>query len=579
MGSQRDLARLKFFAKAALPDDLIAIASSTDKTRGYNLEAPFSDNLGGHFAGGEWRADATHNMLATVTNGGTRVTDALLTLHYDNGKKKYETQQTIQPGEQMRVNFAALIHNRVPDRKGNVLSADVVSGTYDLQDLSPGPGSLLQGNLALDTTWGHHGAPPPGPTCCAVSVVFNPPAMDLLVNILDAPLEADGVDQCSNIKHNVSGEIDTKWSDNPPIAQVTTETVTAVAPGFTGADGSGLFLEGQGSNCVLKEVQVEAPVTVGPLIKWNNAYITGTTQSAVVGQQIALTTEYTVPPGVIVQSRSWTVAGTTVGGYNATSSSGATVATDFVHDSATFYWVYPSPAQGPFSVTFTLNLSGGAQVSATTSFNVAGPTAVSLFTCGGNVPSGCAHNGPLGTVAIDTGPVLRLGGPASNIGIAFTASATPPSGYANTFSYVQLIKNDPITLTPSNGGAVQVCNPTTQPVVGVFPALDSGYPYSKGTTTSDNPPTATLTNTDKEVTRAFSATMYLMWSSELTGSIPVPLGYVDWQFTADATLTNSQSNTWAVKSGTGSAGSFVASNSFPVWASFAPYTGETCHNQ
>ena len=70
-------------------------------------------------------------------------------VHYDNGQKSYEMQQAIQPGDQMWVNVASLIRNRTPDRKSNVLPADATSGTYDLRDLSPGLGSLMQGNLSL----------------------------------------------------------------------------------------------------------------------------------------------------------------------------------------------------------------------------------------------------------------------------------------------------------------------------------------------------------------------------------------------------------------------------------------------
>ena len=59
----------------------------------------------------------------------------------------------------MWVNFASLIHNRVPDRKGSLLPADLSFGTYDVQDLSPGLGSLLLGNLALDGTFGFQAQP------------------------------------------------------------------------------------------------------------------------------------------------------------------------------------------------------------------------------------------------------------------------------------------------------------------------------------------------------------------------------------------------------------------------------------
>ena len=78
---------------------MIAIASSRDATGRYHVDTRFTGGLGGHFAGGEWRADFNHNQLMAVTNSGQKPTNALLTLHYDNGEKSYEMQQAIQPGD------------------------------------------------------------------------------------------------------------------------------------------------------------------------------------------------------------------------------------------------------------------------------------------------------------------------------------------------------------------------------------------------------------------------------------------------------------------------------------------------
>ena len=122
----------------AQPDDLVAMASSRDASLRYGAETNFVGGVGGHFAGGEWRVDTNRNVIAAVTNIGTKTTDSLLTLHYDEGKQKYELQQTIASGDQMWVNLAQLIRNRVPDRKGNVLPVDLKSVTYDVQDLTAG---------------------------------------------------------------------------------------------------------------------------------------------------------------------------------------------------------------------------------------------------------------------------------------------------------------------------------------------------------------------------------------------------------------------------------------------------------
>jgi hypothetical protein len=84
----------------AAPDDLIAVASSRDATGRHGVEAKFIGGTSGHFAGGEWPADANHNTIAAITNIGSKPAEALLTLHYDGGKQKFELQRTIAPGDQ-----------------------------------------------------------------------------------------------------------------------------------------------------------------------------------------------------------------------------------------------------------------------------------------------------------------------------------------------------------------------------------------------------------------------------------------------------------------------------------------------
>ena len=243
------------------PDDLIATASSYDANGQYGLQTRFSVGLGRHFAGGEWRADAAHNTLATVTNGGSKATSVRLTLHYDNGKQKYEMQQTIQPGGQMWVNFADLIHNRTPDRQGNLLPADLTSATYDVQDLSPGPGSLAPATLAVNNTLGSE-VHPDWPICCgAVYPGWSPVAFDLLPNVID-DAAIDASNSCTGGILDISGDFTSWFSANPAVAQVTTKRVQGVAPGFTTGSAKGAVLEGGGAVCVLREVQVNVPITV-----------------------------------------------------------------------------------------------------------------------------------------------------------------------------------------------------------------------------------------------------------------------------------------------------------------------------
>ena len=240
------------------PNDLVAIAASYDASGKYNLETPFTSNVAGHFAGGEWRADSTHNQIMAVTNTGQKPTNALITLHYDNGEKSYEMQQTIQPGDQMWLNVASLIHNRVPDRKGNVLPADASFGTYDLRDLSPGLGSLMQGSLTLDNTFGFS-AKPPYPACCPnLAPAWEVDEFEVLVNgYYGDPIEA--TDACTGLSVNISNLFNDWSSGNPGIATVTNTAVTGVTPGTTTANASGWVLE---DGCVTVPVNLTNPVKV-----------------------------------------------------------------------------------------------------------------------------------------------------------------------------------------------------------------------------------------------------------------------------------------------------------------------------
>jgi len=326
-----------------------------------------------------------------------------------------------------------------------------------------------------------------------------------------------------------------------------------------------------------------------PTIMFNGANIAGKTTPVDVGQEIMLSGQ--APNAACVAataSQQWSTPSSTnaVGGYTAVANPPNGSVTPLPTNTTStsygpFYWT--SPATYTMTYQYTLT-SGETSPVSTATFKVDGPKELKVYTCGGSVPpTGCTSTTALGTVVIAPGPVLGFGDATySNTGIQFTASATAPPG---DFSYVQEITNDVLTETPSDGSAVQTCYPLEVPTPGVFPGLDTSYPYSTGATTTDNPSTGTLTNVDKKVSRAFSAQMYLLWTptaaADCTGgascTIPVPLGSVSWSFNAAAKLTNSASDTWAVTSGKGSAKAFVASNSYPTWTSWVEYGGVSCH--
>src|ERR1700722_12352748 len=361
-----------------------------------------------------------------------------------------------------------------------------------------------------------------------------------------------------------------------PSESVTVAVTTPATGGIGGGVGSGT-------------ATITVAAAGAPTIMFNGANVAGTTANVSVGQEIQLSG--TLPSQVCktISTQQWSSPpGTAVGGYTATTTpplgKAQPVPTNTTSASyGPFYWV----TAGSLKMTYQYTLSSGAKSPVSTAtFNVAGPASVKLYTCGGNVGAGgCTANGALGKVAINPGPKLQFGGTATNIGIEFTASATTPSGQ---FSWVQEITNDVITNTPSNGGAVQTCYPPEKPTAGVFPGLDTSYPYGYVGTpamTNDNPSQG-LTNVNKTVSRAFSAQMYLLWIPTAaeggTGgsacTIPVPLGSVKWRYNGAAKLTNSANNTWAVTSGSGTANAFVASSTYPAWTSWVTYSGSAvCH--
>jgi hypothetical protein len=287
-------------------------------------------------------------------------------------------------------------------------------------------------------------------------------------------------------------------------------------------------------------------------------------QDAVVGQPIYLTTP-ALPSGITATKTTWTVGGTggtNIGSLTSSNKGFKTKDTVLTKPNATFYWL--SQGTGiPITYQYCADIPGvGNQCSpiATATFNVSAPSLVNLYTCGGDV-TGCSKYGPLGSVDITPGPKLSLGNsPPSNIGIVFNASddsSSPPG----TFSFVQLIGN---YTTVYNYNSGKSCSHN------FGSGLDNSNPYppDSDTIADDNPDTPLFAD-DTEVTADMTATMYLLWTSSVAGSIPVPLGYVGWSWFGDAVQDNSE---WSINaSSQGTSGSFTEDSDYPSW-------GKVLHN-
>lgn len=325
-------------------------------------------------------------------------------------------------------------------------------------------------------------------------------------------------------------------------------------------------------------------------------------QPVVVGQQIALVGCPTPPPGLSMSSQSWQVSGTYVGGYNASSNSGQLAQPPTLTNSTVvFYWIYPGRGM---NVTYSYCMSnkkcstaqdGSAPAQAT--FNVAGPPAVNvqaqpsgvtistLLDCDGT-PYQAESFGSLQGIAPMHGNAC-VSTLAGTPGILINEAVTQPSpsNITGTFSWVNLVDTNESQWIWTNGPG------SCQPASG----LDFQYPTATGNSFDDSPFTP-LSPTVGEFQRFFKARTFLMWDPSLPGpgqasctaatpgnagtcaSIPLPLGYLAWQWSGDVinTLDTHQGvkgTTWKISCNQKSAGQFqqnAASQSpygYPTWSS------------
>jgi len=290
------------------------------------------------------------------------------------------------------------------------------------------------------------------------------------------------------------------------------------------------------------------------------------TQSTVVGQQIKLTTRpASLPNGLTISKNVWTLTGTTIDGYKAStggSSVQPTTSTEMAQTPLTIYWPYPSQGS-TFQVTYQycVDLTSGRKCSetATAQFDVSGggmmsaapwkPTPPLIDLTIDQLIQCVQQNGILvrpttnitfapsvvyGNVTGDNCGFVNMG---STYGITFTPSGSPPKG---TYTYVQLLDFDDRKSVNRVKGSTSGC------ITEFVPGVDKIYPY-KGIILGTKPPQAedapadSLGNGEVE-SGSFIATMFLMWTSKTKNSIPVPIGYQTWGFSGGA--HQDASGTW-----------------------------------
>jgi hypothetical protein len=225
------------------PDELMAVAASYDTTLRYGAQTPFSDQLTFRWEGGMWEYDPYHSSIITAGNGGTKPAQAAFTIFYNQGTQRYDLEQTLQPDEQVWIDVGKLIRERVPDKNGKALPADLTSGSYEFRDLTnTGVGTLFEGKVIYDKTYGHaaYGCA----ACCgydvtSVAFTYNPLGMPVggpAGQAVNAP------DMCQGgALADVSSSFYYNWSSaNTSIATVDSYgTHTGMSAGSTTSQTSG----------------------------------------------------------------------------------------------------------------------------------------------------------------------------------------------------------------------------------------------------------------------------------------------------------------------------------------------------
>jgi len=285
--------------------------------------------------------------------------------------------------------------------------------------------------------------------------------------------------------------------------------------------------------------------------------VTGTHQTVTVGQRTQLTV--ILHPGLPVQSQSWSIGnpGEYTGGFLHTPFLGGPQPIVRRGPTTLFYWVTPGDNR---VVSYQLTLTNGVTVKAEVTFDAEGPHSPQVEVDAEKV-----------AIAQPTPNSSLLG--LLEPGISFRARYDLPEGMMKNFTWVQVIQSDIITIQ-DNDVALR-CVPKSQPVAKLGAGLDTVYPYDTHNPTLDNP-RIHLPADVKQYSRALHARMYLLWTSSLSNSIAVPLGFVEWTFSGDVLLKNAKTSEWILRSGSGGphdpVAPFTRSHAYPIWNSLVPYT-------
>jgi len=274
-----------------------------------------------------------------------------------------------------------------------------------------------------------------------------------------------------------------------------------------------------------------------------------------------------------------------------------------------FYFIVPGQSE-TVTVTVTYNLAGGSTsnpVTATQTFSAQGPT-------GSLQPQAYLQTGSSGTIipsATANPATMSMGNApqqASTVGVWFKEPVSAPTNNPGSFIWIQILNSVDYSQIPT-------LNSNYSPPSNALNQLDGSYPYPSNAdvAASQNPPSTSPSNYSAdaparldlggilgEAAVSFDATMYVLWDPAIppqgqtsctpatvntnTGnnpyivtpsncsSIPVPLGAIDWTWSACAINalapagSGAHTNSWFVQCGAGTQSTYENSV-YPTWNS------------
>ncbi len=537
---------------AASPGAVIAYAASVDQAGSNVFDVPIKDPMGMNFKGGAnpWKIDGSNRAVLHIKNVNIpdgKKHEFTVSIYFDGGVYNLPVQ-AVEAGQTAEIDIKKLRDDQIQDGSGTVIPLTVTSGQLSwfprarkgdfigrLVQYDPEAGMASSFSCSEPCWCGpDYGSGYLLPTSYngVPGDIFQVTAFEIDVDCHGWP---HGPYQVSaNFGTNDTGVAFVLGQNYVYLADGgSTEVIGLWDSSYTAGETCEQWDDASGwcevPQCDEQPItgSAQMPLTSNTVdIQLNGNMVTGQTINVTVGQEMNLTT-VVQPSNATVANSQWTVPGG-----------------DSDQAPVTFNVTVPSPA------TPTVSLGTNGQLSISNIGDCAGGPvgpAMVFGSISGPLPQpGCVYSG--------------------NAGIIFSppTTTTPPGA----FFFLQLLTGD--TVIYSRTGATLTCTAT--------PGLDGDYPYQgkTGQLVNDAPYTP-LPSTYTNVSRNFAATMYLMWQSNTSGSIPVPMGSVGWGFSGSTTQS---SGTWSTPSGSGSNQAFAPASgvqSFPQWSGLAVTADHNCH--